>query len=155
MQLYIFWWCVVLMWDRYRRWSRCCGCFQKTEYQYFWEKLSVGAGTGCQTHSQMQKTLRLFGGSWNVICNYLVTHRPPHPRHRISFFLSPSCVYLLTVPSLSIPSSPNGKSKWLCTWSETALFQWALALQGGVDRRMRWETNNLSFWMTSISLVLT
>ena len=26
-------------------------------------KMSVGAGTGCQTHSQMQKTLRLFGGS--------------------------------------------------------------------------------------------
>ena len=82
-------------------------------------------GTGCQTHSKMQKTLHLFGSSWNwCVFNSLVTHwRPPHPPHK-TFFLTASCI-LQFLGSFSIHFVQEAyiSYKWV---NDTVVDEWSI-----------------------------
>ena len=97
--------------------------------------LRPSAGTGCQTSFTKQKTLLLFGGSWNHICFQIVTSLSSFP-HPVLLLLLPfpmsSSTYLPLPPFLFLfyffSSLPNATSKRFSAWSETALYKWTLTL---------------------------
>ena len=60
------------------------------------------SGIGCQTHSKMHTTLRLFGNSWNHTCFQLHSHPPISSSHSLDLFSR----YHSRIPFLTVPSPP-------------------------------------------------
>ena len=82
--------------------------------------LHPSSGTGCKTSFTKQKTLLLFGGSWNHICfqrrNSLIPlHSSPPPTSSTPFWHPP--------PPSSLPSTT---SMGFPAWSQTALYKWTI-----------------------------
>ena len=70
----------------YQRWSWACGWFQQTQYQYWWERSSVGAARSCWQKMTMRNKWLQFD-HYSVrsfflhVCSLPLLPLTPHPKH--------------------------------------------------------------------------